>query len=123
MWAVLTDWSRASEWMAGVDWVTTPSTGPLREGASLSFRVRGKERPVEVTTHDEPRRLTLTSVEGPVRTDHSYSLRPAGDATRLELVACCEARRVARLLGPLLRRAIRHEDADQADALKALVEA
>jgi len=108
--------------MAGLDWVTTRSSGPLREGTSLSFRVRGKERPVEVTIHDKPRRLTLTSVEGPVRTDHTYSLTPSGDATTLELVVCCEARSVARLLGPLLRRAIRHTDADQVDALKELIE-
>ena len=123
VWAVLTDWSRAPEWMAGVDWVATHSSGPLREGTSLSFRVRGKDRPVEVTTHDEPRRLALTSVEGPVRTDHTYSLTPSGDATSLELVACCEARGVARLLGPLLRRAIRHNDAHQPGALQALIEA
>ena len=123
VWAVLTDWSRAPEWMAGIDWVKTRSSGRLREGASLSFRVGDKDRPVEITALDEPRRLTLTSVEGPVRTDHTYSLMPSGAGTTLELVVCCRARNAARLVGPLLRRAIRHNDADQPGALKALIEA
>lgn len=123
VWSTLTDWSIVSSWMERVDWVDTTSDPPLQVGSTLEFHARGKKRPAEITRLQEPHELTITSVEGPVRTDYTYTLRSTDDGTELELVAQCAARGFIRLFAPLLRRAMAKTDGDQPEALKELVEA
>ncbi len=120
VWALLTDWPRAPEWMAGID--SLEVRGPTEAGSSVVFRARGKERTSELTSVEPGAALTLVSEQGPVRAAYTYSCAPDGSGTRLRLVADCEISGPLKLLGPLLRFAVRRTDSGQPQNLKALLE-
>lgn len=120
VWAVLTDWERAHEWMRGIEKVT--ASGPTRAGTTLAFRGGGRVRPAELTVVDPGRCVVIRSVQGRVRADYRYELEPSRDGfTRLTLTATCTAGGAWVLVSPLLRRALRRSDADQLEVLKDLV--
>jgi carbon monoxide dehydrogenase subunit G len=120
VWSVLTDWNRGPQWLPGVDSMRAPS--PLVVGSLVTFVARGTERSSTVTELQAPRRITLTSTQGPVTAHYSYTLEPASDGTRLQLVAEVLVRGPLRLLAPVIRRSIAKEDSAQPARLKALVE-
>lgn len=120
VWAALTNWDRAHEWMAGID--SMASGGPTETGTVLTFLARGKQRESEITAVAPGRQVSLTSRQGPVCATYTYTCAPDGHGTRLRLVADCEIRGPLKLLGPLLRTAIRRTDGGQLRALKELLE-
>ena len=120
VWAALTDWSRAGEWMAGID--TLEPEGPIRVGTALEFRARGKLRQSHITALEEGRRVALTSRQGPVTATYTYWCDPDGTGTRVRLSADCAMRGWMRVVAPLLRRAIASRDAGQLLALKRVLE-
>ena len=120
VWTHLTDWSRAPAWMRGIDSMT--ASGPTAIGTTLAFATRGKTRTSEITRLVPGREVTLTSQQGPVSASYTYSCAADGDGTRLRLVADCEIRGPLRLLGPLLRAAIRRTDGGQLRDLRQLLE-
>jgi len=115
VWQVLTDWSRAPEWMGGVDEVRVV-------GATLHFVARGRERTSEITDVRPGESLTLTSVQGGVRADYRYTVAGESAGTRATLVASVAVRGPWRLAAPVLRVLIRRTDGGQLAALKRLVE-
>ena len=121
VWQVLTDWHRAPDWMAGVDSVTPVGDTTLR------FVARKRERTSEITAVRPGESITLTSVQGGVRADYTYSVEPVGDdagaTTRATLVADVTTKPLWRPVAPALRALIRRTDGGQLDALKRLVEA
>ena len=101
-----------------------PFTGRLvfltvaeKHGVALSFSARGKERESEITAVAPGRKVSLTSRQGPVSATYTYTCTPDGRGTCLRLVADCRIRGPLKLLGPLLRTAIRRTDGGQLRAL------
>lgn len=120
VWAALTDWANAPQWMNGIDWMD----GKTAPGATLTFHTRGKDRTSEIVALEPGRSLTLRSVQGGATADYVYALSPTDDGrTVATLTADCEMRGALRLLGPVIRPAIRRTDGGQMDALKSFVEA
>ncbi|WP_456787150.1 SRPBCC family protein [Cellulomonas sp. P5_C5] len=118
VWAALTDWSLASRWMPGV----TAMSGPVAQGAVVTFTVRGKERTAVVDTLAAPRTLALLSRSGPVTAVYTYTLSGTADGTRLRLLADVEVGGALKVLAPVIRRSIAKEDGVQPERLRAVVE-
>lgn len=120
VWAQLTDWSAASDWMSGVDRLT--SEGPSGVGTRLTFHARGQQRTAMITEWVPTKAVTVRSVQGTVTADYRYTLEPAGEAqTRVQLDATCTATGFIGWFGPLLRFAMRQADQGQLDALAAVL--
>lgn len=119
VWAVLTDWSRAAEWLPGVDGMR--AEGPLAVGTVLHFTARGAARTSTITALEPGRALTLTSEQPGVRADYRYVLAPSGSGTELSLDADVATRGAMKLLGGVIRGAIAKEDGGQLDRLAALL--
>lgn len=119
VWSLLTDWSRASSWLPGVEGMR--ADGPLAVGTVLRFTARGKERTSTITALEPGRVLTLTSEQPGVRADYRYALAPDGSGTSVSLAADIETRGAMRMLGPVIRGAIAREDGAQLERLVALL--
>ena len=93
-------------------------------GAVLTFHARGKERTSEIVALDPGCSITLRSVQGGVSADYVYGLTLLGDDhCEATLSAACNMTGAWRLLGPIIRPAMKRSDSGQMDALKRVVEA
>ena len=119
VWAYLTDFGNAGEWMTGVEGLAQTTEGPLEVGSRLSFVARGKARETRVSALDPGRRIALTSTQGGVTATYDYALVPAGAGTEITLKAVCEARGLWKLLHPMIVVAMRKSDSSQLAKLKA----
>jgi carbon monoxide dehydrogenase subunit G len=117
VWARLTDWDRAPQWMAGVD--ALRADGPTAIGTTLTFTARGRQRTSRIAALDPGRSITLRSIQGGVTADYAYACVPHGDGTRVSLVADCRMTGPVRLLAPAIRSAIRRADSGQLEAFAA----
>lgn len=114
VWARLVDWDGATRWMSGVD--AMRAEGPTAVGTELVFTTRGKQRSSKIAALDPGRSITLRSIQGGVTADYVYVCAPDGNRTRVSLVADCQMTGPVRLLGPVIRSAIRKADGGQLDA-------
>ncbi len=114
VWARLVDLERAPAWMSGVDRLRV--LGPVTAGTSVVFSARGRDRTSTITALDPGRSLTLRSVQGGVTADYTYTCTPAEGGTRVELIARTRMTGGMRLLGRVVRAAIRRADRGQVDA-------
>lgn len=119
VWATLTDWARAPEWMPGVS--SMRDDGTLRVGTILHFVAREKEGRSIVTSLEPGRALTLTNEQPGVRADYAYELAAEGAGTVISLTADVATSGAMRLLGPVIRRSIAAADGVQLDRLAALL--
>ena len=117
VWARLIDWDSAARWMSGVE--ALRAHGPTAAGTTLVFTTRGKERTGKVAALDPGRSITLRSVQGGVTADYVYTCARQAEATRVSLVADCRMTGPVRLLGPVIRSAIRRADSGQLNAFAA----
>ena len=117
VWARLTDWDAAREWMSGVD--ALHAQGPTTAGTTLVFTAAGKERTAEISSLLEGRSITLRSSRCGVTADYRYDCAPAGDGTRVSLEADVSFCGPVRLFGPVIRRAVRKADGGQLDTFAA----
>ena len=117
VWARLVDWDTAARWMPRVD--ALRAQGPTAAGTTLVFTTRGKERIGQIAAHDQGRSITLRSTQGGVTADYAYTCAQQGESTRVRLVADCRIRGPVRLLGPVIRSAMRRADGGQLDAFAA----
>jgi hypothetical protein len=92
------------------------ASGPTSSGTRVVFTVRGRERTSEIVAVDPGRSVTLRSVQGGVTADYTYTCAPDGRGTRVTLVATCRISGRTRLLGPVVRTAIRRADSGQLEA-------
>ena len=115
VWEQLTDWDRAAGWL-GVDSIR--AEGPTAVGTQLVFRARGKDRRSEIVALDPGRSITLRSQQGGVTADYTYGVEPVGERSRATLTADVRTSGPWSLLGPVIRGAIRREDAGQLEALE-----
>lgn len=120
VWQVLTDWAGGPRWMSGVD--TMASDAGTVVGATITFHTRGRTRTSTVSAVEPERSVTLDSVQGGVTARYRYRLEPAGERTTARLTADVAAAGWWAPLGPVVRAAIRRTDAEQLDALRALLE-
>ncbi|GLI27289.1 hypothetical protein ARHIZOSPH14_15310 [Agromyces rhizosphaerae] len=120
VWAMLTDWSRAHEWMPGIDELVPDR--PTEVGTVLSFTAQERERSSTITTLQENRRLVLHSEASVVIADYEYTLVPIGDvATEITLVARVEVRGAMRPFAKRIRTSIAEADRVQLDRLATLI--
>jgi carbon monoxide dehydrogenase subunit G len=117
VWARLVDWDTAARWMSGVDELR--AQGPTAAGTTLVFTTRGKERTGQIVALDPGRSVTLRSIQGRVTADYVYACAQHDKGTRVSLVAECSITGPVRLLGPVIRYAIRRADGGQLDAFAA----
>lgn len=122
VWAYLTDFQNAQDWMTGVEAMTQTAEGQLEIGTGFTFRSRGKQRETRVTALDPGTRIALTSTQGGVTATYSYSLAPDGDGTRVTLDAVCDATGFWKLLHPLIAFAMKQSDSSQLAKLKAAMD-
>jgi carbon monoxide dehydrogenase subunit G len=117
VWARLIDWDTAARWMSGVD--ALRADGPTAPGTTLVFTTRGKQRTGQIAAVDPGRSITLRSIQGGVTADYVYTCAPHSEGTRVSLVADCRMTGPVRLLGPVIRSAIRRSDSGQLNAFAA----
>jgi uncharacterized protein YndB with AHSA1/START domain len=124
----MTDPANLRAWQTSKTRVDVLSEGPPRQG----FRVREWTKPpagrefvqvVEFTEFERPRRLRVHIVEGPQPVDGTWVLTPAGQGTRVGFVANGPLKGLARLVEPIVRRAMEREFAKYHDLLRRNVEA
>ena len=120
VWETLTDWSRAPEWMDGVD--RLDADGPASPGTVLTFTTSGRERRSSILDARAAESLTIRSELRGITSDYVYELEDVDGGTRVSLTASCAATGVQRLLGPALKDAMRRTDSGQLDALRSLLE-
>ncbi len=120
VWATLTDWSRAPEWMDGVE--ALAADGPVAPGTVLTFTANGRDRQSSILDAAPSEALTIRSVLRGITADYAYALEDVPGGTRVSLVATCATSGVQRLLGPVLRDAMRRTDSAQLEALRSVVE-
>jgi carbon monoxide dehydrogenase subunit G len=117
VWARLVDWDAAARWMPGVQ--ALRADGPTAPGTTLVFTSRGRDRVGQIAAVEPGRSITLRSQQGGVVADYVYACAPDGAGTRVSLVADCRMAGPVRLLGPVIRYAIRRADGGQLDAFAA----
>ena len=117
VWARLIDWEHAARWMPGVD--DLRADGPTAPGTALIFTARGKQRSSQIVALDPGRSITLRSAQGGVVADYRYACADNGAGTRVSLVADVRMSGPVRLLGPVIRSAIRRADGGQLTAFAA----
>ncbi|MDE2965973.1 MAG: SRPBCC family protein [Chloroflexota bacterium] len=122
VWDVLTDWPGAVRWMNGIESMSID--GETAEGARVRFFTRGQDRESMITQCESGRSVTLRSEQGSVTADYRYSIEAVGESSsRVSLEADCQFSGLTfRLLGPLIRIAIRRTDGGQIAALKRVIE-
>ncbi|MEE8272238.1 MAG: SRPBCC family protein [Alphaproteobacteria bacterium] len=118
VWACLTDFDNASEWMTGIADFTQVTQGPLEIGTRFRFMARGKQRETRVTALDPGKRIALTSTQGGVTATYTYSATPAGDGTEVTLKAVCNATGFCTLIHPVIVLAMKKSDSSQLANLK-----
>ena len=90
VWAALVDWPNAHRWMPGID--TIAADGQTAEGTRLTFRARGKDRSSTVVWCVAGQSIVLRSVQGGVRADYAYEVRPHDEgASLVTLTADCQS--------------------------------
>lgn len=114
VWAQLTDWEHAAPWL-GVDHLHPG--GPTAVGTELVFQARGKDRRSEIVALDPGRSITLRSRQGGVTADYTYAVEAQGVSSRATLTADVRTTGAWALLAPVIRAAIRREDAGQLEKL------
>jgi hypothetical protein len=97
--------------MSGVDELR--AQGPTAVGTTLVFTTRGKQRTGQIVALDPGRSVTLRSIQGGVTADDVYACVQHDKGTRVSLVADSSITGPLRLLGPVIRYAIRQADSGQ----------
>lgn len=120
VWSLITDWSRAAEWWPRVLDVDGPLS--VEPGDMLTFSYQDTPSSATIDVVDEPSRLVIRRVNGPVTATFAYRLEPGADSTTVSLRAELAAEQALRVVAPLLRRALAHTDRSQLDLLKRLAE-
>jgi uncharacterized protein YndB with AHSA1/START domain len=120
LWGLMTDWSQAAGWWPRATDVDGPS--PVEAGGIVTFTYQGNPASAFIDVADEPSRLVIRRVNGPVSATFDYHLEPDGDSTVVHLRAVLMAEQALRAVAPLLRRALVRTDGSQLDLLKRLAD-
>jgi uncharacterized protein YndB with AHSA1/START domain len=122
VWAYLTAFENAADWMSGAGDFTQATPGPMEIGTKFRFKARGKERETRITALVPGKQIALTSTQGGVTAIYTYSVIPAGDGSEVTLEAVCIATGLWKLIHPIIVVAMRKCDSPQLLNLKLAVE-
>ena len=124
--AALTDLDRLPEWQESA--LESRCDGPFEAGARIYERRRALGREVEneleVTTFEPGRRLSLTTVDGPVpfTVDHQLVEQDGGGSTFLHVIAEGKPGSFMKLAEPMLKRHAERELQGDFERLKQQLE-
>jgi carbon monoxide dehydrogenase subunit G len=124
--AFIADGLNNPKWRPGVLSIELASGSAGQVGAVYRQLIKGPggrkiDGDYEITRVESGKELSFQVVAGPARPTGSYSLEPAGDATRLRFVLDFQPKGLARLMGPMIQKTMRSEVA-QLSALKQVLE-
>ena len=123
VWAAVTDWGRASQWMNGVDELRVIQQGSVGKGTKLAFRSRGSERETTVTTWLPGEKLALCSRQGGITAEYVYGFTDCPEGTRVTLAASCRGEGLGwRLAAPFIGLLMAKADGGQLRALRTMIE-
>jgi uncharacterized protein YndB with AHSA1/START domain len=121
----LVDTDRLPEWQASA--LECRSDGPLTQGSRITERRRlfGHEAQtvLEVTEYDPPSRLTLRTLDGPVRFTVEHRLEESDGMTHLHLHGEAKPSGLLRFAGPVVEHKAREEFRRDFERLKEILEA
>jgi hypothetical protein len=124
-----TDPATWSEWVGSIIEVSQPIPSQrMQEGGNFmviyTFLGRRVKVPHEVTAFDLHRRLSYRSMGGPIPHEESFVFEalPGGGARCTHIVRF-KPSRLAKVIGPLLRRMASHQSRENLWTLKGLMEA
>ncbi len=92
-----------SEWLPGITSISKVSDGELGYNSTYHFLARGKKHTSFVSSYEDLRMITLTSVQGNFRANYTYSFREQGNETVVTIEASCEAKGFGNYYHQLLR--------------------
>ena len=126
VYAYLADPTHLPEWQEDVEEVRDAPGGPMPAGGRFtevrSFLGKRVESTLEVTTAEPGGELSLRTVTGPVRASIRHHLEPAGDGTRVRVVAEADPGKLLGLGGPLVRRAAERRARVDFERLRTVLE-
>jgi uncharacterized protein YndB with AHSA1/START domain len=121
----LADLEKLPEWQGSA--IESRADGSLAKGCRITEcrRLFGREveTVLEVTAYEPPERLTLRSLDGPVRFTVDHRLEEAGGTTLLHFTGEAKPGGMLRFAGPVVESKARHEFRRDFDRLKHLLEA
>jgi carbon monoxide dehydrogenase subunit G len=120
----LADLEKLPEWQESA--IESRVDGSLAKGSRITEcrRLFGRdvETALEVTAYEPPARLTLRSLDGPVRFTVDHRLEEAGGATLLHFAGEAKPGGILRLAGPVVESKARQEFRRDFDRLKEILE-
>ena len=121
---LLSDIERLPEWQASA--IEAHAEGPLGEGSRVTekrhFLGRELDTELEVVAYEPPKRLTLSSLGGPLEFTVDHELASQGGGTQLRFVAEAQPGGLLRLTEPVLARTAEQQFRQDFDRLKELLE-
>jgi uncharacterized protein YndB with AHSA1/START domain len=121
----LADVDKLPDWQASA--LDCRSDGPLARGSRITERRRlfGHEAQtvLEVTEYEPPTRLTLRTLDGPVRFTVEHRLEETDGRTHLHLSGKARPGGMLRFAGPVIERKAREEFRHDFERLKEILEA
>ena len=125
--AFVTDFDNATQWMAELVEGKQTSEGPLGVGTTLSGVARPMGRRVEstqeVVEYEPNSKYAIKSTSGPVASQDNYTFESVAGGTKLTRVAEAEVSGVFKLAEPLFARMMRRQFETNFANLKDLLEA
>jgi len=125
VWEYITDFSRASEWMPGVEYLRHLDEGEIGRGSRLQFEIAGKQRQSVVSYWHPEKCFTLVYDLGGVISSYTYTIendRKDPDSCVLKLKIECNFRGIRNIAAPLIFWAIRRADGAQIRNIKSRLE-
>jgi uncharacterized protein YndB with AHSA1/START domain len=121
----LADLEKLPEWQGSA--IESRAEGSLAKGCRITEcrRLFGRdvETVLEVTAYEPPERLTLRSLDGPVRFTVDHRLEEAGGTTLLHFAGEANPGGMLRFAGPVVESKARQEFRRDFNRLKELLEA
>ena len=126
--AFLTDMHNVPRW-APVKSVRQVAPGPFRMDVGeqyiqvIEFMNQQVEVMTEITHYAPPSLFGFKTISGPLPLESTFTLTPAGEGTRVDLVSEGDPDSVVKKLGPLVVNVAKKQVDSQLAALKQLLEA
>ena len=122
VWLTLTDFTKAEQWMNGVEEMIQETSGGLGLGTRFQFRSRGHVHHAVVTDFVPGQKIALTSTQGGVTATYVYCVLPSGRGATITLDATCTAQGYWKLVHPLIAYAMKKADSSQLANLSAVIQ-
>ena len=126
VWDFFVNHDNAMKWNPSIVGLKQITDGPVGVGTKFleTRRVGKKEHTVtlEITDFEEGRKYAGTVDEMGIRGTYTYRFEPRGDETEVHLVAEISGKGFAKLMLPLVKRAMLKQDGAQLERLRDAVE-